>query len=158
GSNLRWAGWMRRMARVARRTLGEMDRPVLICTAVLLFVLVVSTLVLHFGVTQYRIHRALFRPVSIMATSAPMYDRAVEDSQRLPVFVSCLRIIGAVLLAAFTAIVTNSLLRARLGGALEVRRVPESGHIVVCGLGTIGFRVVDELLRFGERVVVVEKD
>ncbi len=72
------------------------------------------------------------------------------------VFVSLLRITGTVLTAAFTAIVTNYLLRARLGGALEVRRIPESGHIIVCGLGNIGFRVVEELLAAGERVVVIE--
>src|SRR5262249_51988355 len=83
-------------------------------------------------------------------------DADFEDYPRLQVFVSCLRIIGAVLLAAFTAIVTNYLLRARLGGVLEVRRIPESGHIVVCGLSTIGFRVVEELVRFGGKGVVVE--
>jgi Trk K+ transport system NAD-binding subunit len=156
--DLRWAGWLRRMLRVGHRTLHEMDRAVLICTAVLLFVLVISTAVLHLGVTKYSIHQALFRTVSIMATSAQMYDRDFDDHPRMQVFVSCLRIIGAVLLAAFTAIVTNYLLRARLGGALEVRRIPESGHIVVCGLGSIGFRTVEELLRFDERVVVIEKD
>src|SRR5207244_13427645 len=58
--------------------------------------------------------------------------------------------------SAFTAIFTNYLIRARLGGALEIRRVPDGGHVVVCGLGNIGFRVVEELLRYGERVVVIE--
>jgi Trk K+ transport system NAD-binding subunit len=149
---------MRRNLRVVHRTLREMERPVLICTAVLLAVLFISTVVMHLGVTRYSIHQALFRTVSIMATSAQLYDKDFEDSPRMQVFVSCLRIIGAVLLAAFTAIVTNYLLRARLGGALEVRRIPESGHVVVCGLGTIGYRVVEELLRFGARVVVIEKD
>src|SRR5260370_41558545 len=61
-------------------------------------------------------------------------------------------------MAAFTAIVTNYLLRARLGGAFEVRRIPESGHTIVCGLSTVGFRVVEELTRLGERVVVIERD
>jgi Trk K+ transport system NAD-binding subunit len=40
---------------------------------------------------------------------------------------------------------------------LEVRRIPDSGHIIVCGLGNIGFRVVEELVRCGERVVVIEQ-
>src|SRR5437764_3843582 len=71
-------------------------------------------------------------------------------------FVSLLRIAGAALTAVFTAIVTQYLLRARLGGALEVRRIPEGGHVVVCGLGNIGFRVVEELLKADEEVVVIE--
>src|SRR5262249_9152029 len=64
---------------------------------------------------------------------------------------------GAGLIALVTAIVTNYLLRARLGVALEVRRIPDKGHIIVCGLGNVGFRVVEELLREGERVLVIER-
>src|SRR5262249_60018775 len=82
-------------------------------------------------------------------------EELVEDWQK--VFASVLRIAGAALMAAFTAIVTNYLLRARLGGALEVRRIPDSGHVVVCGLGNIGFRVVEELVKSSERVVVIEQ-
>jgi Trk K+ transport system NAD-binding subunit len=156
--SLRFANYIYRLGRVAWRTLAEMDTMVLVCTIILLFVVVVSTIVLHLGVTQYTLPKALFRTVSIMATSADMYHRDFEDMPRLQVFVSVLRIIGAVLLAAFTAIVTNYLLRARLGGALEVRRIPESGHVVVCGLGSIGFQTVKELLRLGERVLAIEKD
>src|SRR5436309_3233736 len=59
-------------------------------------------------------------------------------------------------MAAFTALFTNYLIRARLGGALEVRRIPDSGHLIVCGLGNIGYRVIEELVRGGERVVVIE--
>jgi Trk K+ transport system NAD-binding subunit len=53
---------------------------------------------------------------------------------------------------------TNYLVTARLGGAFEVRRIPEKGHIVVCGLGNIGFRVVEELVAAGERVVAIEQN
>jgi Trk K+ transport system NAD-binding subunit len=77
---------------------------------------------------------------------------------RIQSFVSVLRIIGAVLIAAFTAITTNYLLRARLGGALLEARMPESGHVVVCGLSTVGFRVIEELIRLGHRVVVIEQN
>src|SRR5262249_27851869 len=59
--------------------------------------------------------------------------------------------------AAFTAIFTNYLVRANLGGALEVRRIPDSGHFIVVGLGNIGYRVVEELLREGEPVVAIER-
>ncbi len=33
-----------------------------------------------------------------------------------------------------------------------------SGHIIVCGLGHIGYRVVQQLLNFGREVVAIEKD
>src|SRR5262249_39764893 len=105
---------------------------------------------------KHHLAHALFRTISLMATGADMReDELVEDWQK--VFASVLRITGAALMAAFTAIVTNYLLRARLGGALEVRRIPDSGHVVVCGLGNIGFRVVGELVKSDERVVVIEQ-
>jgi Trk K+ transport system NAD-binding subunit len=73
------------------------------------------------------------------------------------VFLSVLKIAGAALLAGFTAIFTNYLLRARLGGAFEARRIPDGGHIVGCGLGNVGFRCVEELVRLGRPVVAVER-
>ncbi|MGH7171649.1 MAG: NAD-binding protein, partial [Gemmataceae bacterium] len=156
--HLLWAGWPRRMARVLRRTFAEIDPAVLICTVVLFGVIFASTLVLCLGVEKYKVIDALFRTVSVMATGASMYETAIEYSPAMKVFVAALRIVGAALIAAFTAILTNYLLRARLGGALEVRRIPDSGHIIICGLGTIGYRVVEELLRYGEQVVVIERD
>jgi Trk K+ transport system NAD-binding subunit len=155
---LRWANVLLRWGRIARRTLAEVELMVLLCTIVLFTVVIISTLVLHLGVTRFSIVDALFRTVSIMATSADMRDSAYEGMPRMRVFVSILRIVGAVLLAAFTAIVTNYLVRARLGGVLEVRRIPESGHFIVCGLSSVGFRVVEELIRQGERVVAIEAD
>jgi Trk K+ transport system NAD-binding subunit len=156
--NLLWAAWPRRMARVLRRTLAEIDRAVLICTVVLFTVILASTLVLCLGVEKYKVIDALFRTVSVMATGASMHEEDLQDSPSMKVFVATLRILGAALTAAFTAIVTNYLLRARLGGALEVRRIPDGGHVIVCGLGAIGFRVVEELLRYGEPVVVIERE
>lgn len=156
--HLLWAGWPRRMARVIHHTLAEIDPAVLICTSVLFGVILASTVILSLNVKNYKVIDALFRTVSVMATGARMYDNAREYSPPLKVFVAALRIVGAALIAAFTAILTNYLLRVRLGGALEVRRIPDSGHIIICGLGAIGFRVVEELLRYDQPVVVIERD
>ncbi len=152
--HVRWAGWVRRVGRVLYRTWAEIDISVQVCTTILLTVVFVSTLVYHFGVGK-TVPDSLYRTISVMATGADMRERELpEDWQK--VFVSVLRIFGAALIAAFTAIVTNYLLRARLRGALEIRRIPDSGHVVVCGLGNIGFRVVEELLKYDTRVVIVE--
>ncbi len=156
--DLEWATWLRRMLRVARHALEDMDRAVLFCAIVLFVVLIASTLVLHLSITAYKLPDALLRTVSIMATGGSMHEEDYKNQPGIRVFVSALRIVGAVLMAAFTAIVTNYLLRARLGGAFEARRIPERGHVVVCGLGSIGFQTVKELIGLGERVVVIERD
>jgi Trk K+ transport system NAD-binding subunit len=150
---VRWASPIRRNLRALWRTLSEVDLSVKVCTAVLLAVILSSTLLLRFFWRESYV-AALSRSISVIATGADMH--AEEYTDWLKVFVSILRIAGAALTAAFTAIVTNYLLRARLGGALEVRRIPDGGHVIVCGLGNIGYRVVEELLAYKERVVVIE--
>jgi Trk K+ transport system NAD-binding subunit len=151
-----WAGWLRRQGRMIWRTLAEMDVAVKICTSILLVVVVVSTLVFHYGMKNHSVADGLYRTISLIATGAEMGGRELEFAWH-KVFVSFLRLFGAALTAVFIAILTNYFLRARLGGALEVRRIPECGHFIVCGIGNVGYRVVDELLRHGEQVVVVER-
>jgi Trk K+ transport system NAD-binding subunit len=155
---LLWAAWYRRMSRVLQRTLLDLDRAVLLCTAVLLVVVTTSTLVLHLSVERYRLADALFRTISIMATGAWMPEYELVGHPGMKVFVSLLRILGMALMAAYTAIVTNYLLRARLGGAFEMRRIPDGGHVIVCGLGATGYRTVEELIRSEQQVVVIEHD
>jgi Trk K+ transport system NAD-binding subunit len=153
---VRWAGWLRRMGRVAWRTLADVELPVKVCAGVLLAVIVISTLILHLELDNHPLHKAFYHTISLMATAADMH--ADDPRARwFSVFASVMRLMGAALIAAFTAILTNYLLRARLAGALEFRRIPDGGHVIVCGLGNIGFRVVEELVRFKERVVVVEQ-
>lgn len=158
GDNLLWAGWLRRNGRTLWRTLREIDLSVKACTIALVVVIFASTLVFLGWRSKATVGDALYSTISVMATAADMRAAAETDHGReeLKIFVSILRLIGAALIAAFTAIVTNYLLRASLGGALEVRRIPDGGHVIVSGLGRIGYRVVEELVKAGERVVVVE--
>jgi Trk K+ transport system NAD-binding subunit len=156
--DLLWAGWFRRMFRVASRTLWEIDVPTRICAAILIFVVIVSTFVLRLNIPDYSVPHAFLRSISIVATAGRIHEEARQDLPGVEVFVSVLRILGAVLMAAFVAIVTNYLLRARLGGAFELRRIPDGGHHIVCGVGTVGFRVIEELIGYGERVVAIERN
>lgn len=152
---VQWAGRLRRWSRVVHRALTEVDLTLKISGGILFVVLVSSTLIYYFTGMATSLPDGLYRTISVTATGADMKADRYEGWQK--VFVSALRIIGAILTAAFTAIFTNFLLRARLGGALEIGRIPDGGHVVVCGLGNIGFRVVEELLKSETRVVVIDR-
>ncbi len=154
---LLWAGWFVRIWRAACRTFAEIDLPVKVCTLLLLVVVVGSTFVFHLTMKNDDVPSAFYRTISLMATVADMRLRELEPEGWQKIYISLLRLAGAALLAAFTAILTNYLVRAQLKGALEVRRIPEGGHFVVCGLGNVGFRVVEELLQAGEKVAIIEK-
>jgi Trk K+ transport system NAD-binding subunit len=155
----RWGNWFRRNARVVLRTLAEVDRAVLICTVLVVGVIATSTtlLMIYEGKHFTTIDRAFFAVIMLIATAAGVRD-VDFDTAEMRVFAGLLRIFGAILTAAFTAIVTNFLLRARLRGALEVARIPDRDHFVICGLSPVGYRVAEELLHYGEAVVVIEKD
>jgi Trk K+ transport system NAD-binding subunit len=151
---VRWAGRFRRWLRTARRTLLEVDLSVKIATPLLFCTILLSTMIFWYGFgTNWA--DGLYNTVNIVATGAELHGE--NRPQWAKVFLSVLKLSGAALIAAFTAIFTQYLIRAKLGGALEVRRVPDSGHVVVCGLGNIGYRLVNELMEIGERVVAIDK-
>jgi Trk K+ transport system NAD-binding subunit len=151
---VQWAGAIRRWLRTARRTLLEVDLSVKIITPVLFVTLLASTLIFRYGF-QLGWGDGLYQTVTVVATGSELHGE--DRPEWAKVFLSVLKLAGAALVAGFTAILTNYLIRARLGGALEVRRVPDGGHIVVCGLGNVGYRLVEELTAMGERVVAIDK-
>lgn len=150
---VRWAGWLRRTARTAIRTFREIDLSLKLGTTALILTLFVSTLVFRYG-TGTDWAEGLYRSVSAAATVTDLHGEGQPGWVK--VFLSILKIAGAALLAGFTAIFTQYLLRARLGGAFELRKIPDGGHVVVCGLGNVGFRCVEELVRMGRSTVAVE--
>jgi Trk K+ transport system NAD-binding subunit len=150
-----WAGALRRWLRTLRRTLLEVDLSVKVITPVLFVTLFASTLIFHYGLDSGWAD-GLYSTVSIAATGSELHGEGRPEWAK--VFLSVLKLAGAALVAGFTAILTNYLIRARLGGALEVRRVPDGGHVVVCGLGNVGYRCVEELVAIGERVVAIDRN
>ncbi len=148
-----WAGKLRRYGRLVARAISEIDLAVKICALTLLGVVVFSVCIYHYAL-GHDWYDSLYRTISVIGTGADLGGHDYSGWGK--VFVSFLRIMGTALVAAFTAIATNYLLRARLGGIFEIRRIPDRGHVVVCGLGNVGLRVVEELVRLDERVVVVE--
>lgn len=153
---LRWATWIRRLYRLARMAFPY-DLSVPVATMVLVMVLLAST-ILFSTVLEKSLADAIFRTVSIIATGGDMHEGDYQKKPWLKVFVSVLRIAGAALLALFTALLTNYFVRARLGEAFLVTRVPDSGHVVVCGLGKVGFELVRLLKGQGTPAAVIELD
>ena len=48
-------------------------------------------------------------------------------------------------------------LPGRLAAVNQVPAVPESGHVILCGLNELGYQTLEELRRLGEEVVVVAR-
>ena len=68
-----------------------------------------------------------------------------------------LMMLGTIFTGVFTAFLTASLTRSQWVRIQGLRPIRRSGHIVVCGCGSIGAGVVDLLLAFKKPLVVVER-
>jgi Trk K+ transport system NAD-binding subunit len=79
-------------------------------------------------------------------------------SAALKVYAIFLSLVGAALVAVVYAFITDAIIRSRLLQTLGRRSVPASisGHVIVCGLGTIGYRVARGVAELGVPVVVIE--
>lgn len=147
-------GPLGRILRTVRLAIGEIDMPVKITSIALFATLLASTLVFRFGIGK-EWAEGFYSSVSIVATGAELHGEGKDGW--IQVFLAGLKLAGAALIATFTALLTNYLLKARLAGVFETHRIPESGHVVVCGLGNVGYRCVLELLKLGAKVVAIER-
>jgi Trk K+ transport system NAD-binding subunit len=153
---VRWAGRVTRYVRTAWRTLLEIEWPVKVAALCFFTVVLIGSLICWLSNLADTWPRGFLRALNIMVTSADLREQDYPAPWQ-HVFISFLKVSGLLLTAALTALLTNYLVRARLGGALAVRSIPESGHVVLCGLGTVGIRVVEALRAAGIAVVVIEK-
>jgi Trk K+ transport system NAD-binding subunit len=123
-----------------------------------------STLILSLGYNLGRgrhlsVLNSLYFTVETISTVGYGDFSFGAQSPGLRVFGIILIILGAAAITALFALITDLLLSRRVADAFGLRRVTGmSGHVVVVGLGAVGFRVVEELHAYGLPVVVIESD
>ncbi len=91
------------------------------------------------------------------ASSAFGIDAAAA-SGTLKVYTIVLSLLGAAVIAIVYALITDAIVRSRLLQTLGARVVPRTirDHVIICGLGTIGYRVALGIKARGVPVVVVQ--
>lgn len=98
---------------------------------------------------------AFYEAARTVATVGPA-DAGVESSNYL--VASALGMLGTIAFTAiFTAGMVERMLSPRLVGVLGRRTLPRAGHVIVVGMGQVGFRLCSELRRLGVPVVAVER-
>jgi Trk K+ transport system NAD-binding subunit len=147
---VRRAGWM--MA-----TRDVLDRRVRIIAAVMAGLVLAGTTLTHY-IADVPWLRALYLAMGAV-TSAGIDDNTFSDAAPLAkVATVAVQLTGIVLVALLTAVVVDSLIGARLSRVLGSVRGRPSNHVIVCGLGTVGARVLEILAERGVAVVGIEKD
>jgi Trk K+ transport system NAD-binding subunit len=141
------------------------DRRLAVALGALLAVLVIATMVLHF---TYRYagpgHRislldSVYFTVETVTTVGYGDYTFRGEPPWLIVFAIALMMSGALFVAVFFALLTNILVSRRIEESFGRRKITGlRGHVLVIGLGTVGWRVVQQLHAAGRDVVVVEQN
>lgn len=101
---------------------------------------------------------AVYFTVTIITTTGFGDINLRDESPALKLYANLLMLLGAAALAVLYAFITDAIVTARLAraGIGPARRIHD--HVIVCGLGNIGFRIVEALVDLGAPVVAVEQD
>lgn len=129
-----------------------------------LALMIIGTVVINMG---YRTHTSeLMSPVDALYTTVQTlvtvgYGDFPFGNQPtwLVLFDIALMLVGTFLMAVLFAQVTDLLVSRRIASTLgEQRAARMRGHTIVVGLGSVGYRVVHDLLSSGREVVAIERD
>ena len=134
------------------------DAPVALRTALIaLFTIVVFSVgVFHFA-HGLSLVDAFYFVVTTVTTVGYGDCNLMEAPAWLKLYGAMVMLSGAAIVATLFSIITDLILGTRFRDVLARSCSQFKGHIIVAGLGNIGFRVVKELVHSGETVVAIEQ-
>lgn len=80
------------------------------------------------------------------------------EADWLKVYASLLMVLGSAGIALIYSIITDYIVTNRFQQFVGRQRIPEGEHVIVVGLGNVGYRTVAELERIDARVVGIDVD
>ena len=152
------------MRALLRSLISEAGRPLRTTLLMLLGLAVLSVVVLRLGYAKadgshMTVLDALYFTVETIGTVGYGDFSFAAQAPWLRAFAIALMFCGVGLAAGLFALITELLVSTRLTRSFGHRRAATTkGHVIVVGLGSIGLRVVQDLLTDGNCVVVVERD
>ncbi len=123
--------------------------------AVVAAVIVVSSLILHFAAGMGLL-TAIYFTVSTITTIGYGDVTLINAPWPVLVYGIMLELVGAAVIAMFFAVITDTLVGSRLRQALGGLHKNLDNHVVVCGLGNIGHRVVEQIHAMHIPIVAME--
>jgi voltage-gated potassium channel Kch len=122
----------------------------------LLTFMMVSTIIFKFSLHLSPVD-AFYFVVSTVTTTG-YGDITVRSSSpaALKLFTCLVMLVGSAAVATLYSIITDALISARFRQLATGHVVPEDNHVIVVGLGDVGFRTCEELLRLGVEPVGID--
>ncbi|MBF0329701.1 MAG: NAD-binding protein [Nitrospirae bacterium] len=141
---------------LSKRLLG-MDK-ILRNTLTALISVIIFCIAYFYSFENLSFINAVYFVVTVL-TSTGFGDISLKDSSTLSKIIGIMLMLSGIsLFTILFAMITDTLIKKRMDLMLGRKRSRLSGHIVLCGTGDVGIRILEDLLALGEKVVVVEKN
>jgi Trk K+ transport system NAD-binding subunit len=101
---------------------------------------------------------AVYFTVTVMTTTGFGDISLLKASPLLKLYGALVMISGAALMAVLYSFIADIIISSRIEQLLGRKRHRLGNHIIVVGLGNVGYRVADLLLKMKEPVIVIESD
>ncbi|MFQ4146904.1 potassium channel family protein [Chlorogloeopsis sp. ULAP02] len=125
---------------------------------VLLVIIAIATVIYTSSDAAVSVVDALYFAVG-MITGAGGNDKVVEHApSSIKLFTVLMMLVGAAVIGLFYALLNDFVLGSRFKQFLDAARIPQRHHYIVCGLGGIGIKIVQQLHASGHDVIVIERD
>ena len=152
------------MLRYARGFASEADRAFRLVVGALLAVAIVSIVLLRLGYhgpdgRHMHILDAVYFTTETLTTVGFGDFYFANQPSWLRVWAIVLMILGAVIVTIVYALLTNLLVSRRIAQSLGRQLATKmADHVILVGLGSVGLRVLESLVKAGQPVVVLERD
>jgi voltage-gated potassium channel Kch len=133
-------------------------RAALMVLLALLITIGVATLTYISANTGVSLVDALYFSVGMITGAGGQEQVAEGASPLIKVFTAVMMLVGAGVIGICYALLNDFILGTHLQQFWTAARVPSGGHHIVCGLGGVGFRIVDQLKVLGSDLVAIEHD
>ncbi len=119
--------------------------------------IVLATAIFHFGLNMSPVDALYF--VITTTTTVGYGDFNLQNAPVAFKLFGCLVMLaGASVLAALFSLVTDGLISKRFNQYFGIGKSRMKGHVVIAGLGNIGYRVANLLHAGGEKIIAIERN
>lgn len=140
------------------RQLSNYGRPVAVVTLALLSVIFLATFTYVFINFDTSIVDAFYFSVGMITGAGGKEEVAENAPNGLKIFTALMMIVGAGVIGICYALINDFVLGSRIRQFWDAARVPTRNHYIVCGLGEVGMRTMQQFHDQGYEVVAIERD
>jgi Trk K+ transport system NAD-binding subunit len=161
---------LRRLPSTIKAVFQDFDEPMRRVLITVLILIIASSIFLRFffnaeaykdlngNTLRWDFIEAFYFTVTLVTTTGFGDYNFLYQNESLKMFGVFMMFFGAVTMAILYAYVTNYVISQRLNQALGRQNIRYmSDHIILCGLGSVGLKVLEGLISRNQQVVVVER-